>query len=210
MKTNDLKIYFSLRSPYSFLGLYRFKSLLPQLELDYELIAIYPPKEITDKPIATKPKLKYILQDIKRTFHAYDLPFKMPDPFDIKWVIPHAAFIYADQQGKGLEFACQSYAARFCRGEDISRQEILVQLAELCGLDSKEILEASKSRKYQRELLLNARKVSDDDVFGVPSFVYENEMFWGNDRLEWLVRMFFEKKGEPVPDLSADPMHRPF
>lgn len=210
MKAKGLRFYFSLRSPYSFLGLHRFKQFLPKLDLDYELIAISPPKQITDKPIAAPAKLKYIVQDIERIFQAYGLQLKMPRPFDCKWIIPHAAFLYADQQGKGLEFAYESYVSRFCQGEDISREETLTQLAESCELDANEILQAISNKKYQKELLLNGRKALDDNVFGVPSFIYNDEIFWGNDRFDWLIRKLHEERGIHVSDLSVDVMQRTF
>ena len=40
-----------------------------------------------------------------------------------------------------------------------------------------------------------------DTIFGVPFFVYRNQKFWGNDRLEWLLRAIFDDNGRAVPDL---------
>ena len=44
----------------------------------------------------------------------------------------------------------------------------------------------------------------EDSIFGVPYFVYRGEPFWGNDRIEWLVRAVRIAHGMPVVDLARD------
>ena len=43
-------------------------------------------------------------------------------------------------------------------------------------------------------------------IFGVPTFVLDGELFWGNDRLEWLIRRIDQSRGRAVPDLAARPL----
>ena len=52
--------------------------------------------------------------------------------------------------------------------------------------------------------------MQSDGVFGVPYFVYRERAYWGNDRLEWLLRDVAERLGRAVPDLRPDPLARPF
>ncbi len=47
----------------------------------------------------------------------------------------------------------------------------------------------------------NELEVSEDGLFGVPTFVYRGETFWGNDRIEWLIRAV--RRGAGVPEDDA-------
>ncbi len=47
-------------------------------------------------------------------------------------------------------------------------------------------------------------------VFGVPFFVYKDSIYWGNDRLEWLLREINDNFGTLLPDLTVDPFRRPY
>ena len=46
----------------------------------------------------------------------------------------------------------------------------------------------------------------DDGAFGVPLFIIRGERFWGNDRLDWLLRAVARSQGREVTDLAAEPL----
>ena len=52
--------------------------------------------------------------------------------------------------------------------------------------------------------------VKEEGVFCVPYFVYKDSAYWGNDRLEWLIREINSDSGIDVTDLASDPFKRPF
>ncbi len=210
MVDDTIRFYFSFRSPYSCLGLFRFYHFLPKLGVQYQLIPLVPPKEFTEKPIAAPDKLQYIITDVARIFKAYGLPIKMPDPFDVDWGIPHTAFVYADQQNKGLKFAYQAYMARYCEGKNLAEESALIEIAVKCELDPDALLSALTQRKFQKELLRSRRTMTEDAIFGVPTFVYHDDKYWGNDRFDWLVRQVYQDQGKTVTDLSIDPMSKVF
>jgi hypothetical protein len=47
-------------------------------------------------------------------------------------------------------------------------------------------------------------------LFGVPLFVYRDGRYWGNDRLEWVLRDIAGATGLDTPDLSEDVFACPF
>ena len=210
MEDDIIRLYFSFRSPYSCLGVYRFTHILNELELNYRLIPLAPTKEFVSQPMHSPDKLHYIGQDISRMFSAYGLTLTMPEPFDIDWSIPHAAFICADKYKQGLGFANKSYLARFSAGKNIADEQVLFEIADELELDRQELAFAYKKRIYQRELLRGRKLMKQDNVFGVPTFVYQGNLFWGNDRIEWLLRAIRQNRGYSVPDLSIDHMSRPY
>ena len=208
--SEKLVFYFSFRSPYSWLALYRLNLIKEVVPVEIQMIPVFPAKDKGDVMLSNRDKVKYITKDIIRITTAYGLDIKWPDPFDTDWLIAHTAYIYAEEQGKGLPFCLALYHARFLHGKDIGNEEILRDLAIANGLDAQALIEALDIRKYKKKLLQGMSSAKHAGVFGVPFFVYKDSAYWGNDRLEWLIREINKCSGVETPDLSIDPFKRPY
>jgi len=79
-----------------------------------------------------------------------------------------------------------------------------------CDLDAESLIDAKSKREYKRKLLKGMVSAGDEGVFGVPYFLYRDSAYWGNDRLEWLLREINDNFGLAIPDLSSDPFKRPY
>lgn len=207
---NKVTCYFSFRSPYSWLALYRLEKIIDDLPVEIEFIPIFPPPGMRTAAESNPAKFGYIRQDIKRFADAYGLEVRFPDPFDIRWLIPHSAFLFANDAGKGLEFCNVLFRSRFSEGKNIAKDEVLFQAANECELDGEELVKAARDRTFHSRVLDGMEKLAESNVFGVPAFFYNNNQYWGNDRLEWLLRDICRDRGERPPDLEADPLARPF
>ncbi len=208
--TDKLQFYFSLRSPYSWLALYRINLIQEELPVDIQMIPVFPAKDKEDVMLSDQNKVKYIVKDINRVSSAYGLSIKWPKPFDTDWLAVHIAYIYAQEQGKGLPFCLALYNARFLEGKDIGDEQILRDVATVSGLEADALIDAQSKQEYKRTLLQGLAGAKEDGVFGVPYFVYKDSAYWGNDRLEWLIREISSDSEQVIPDLSSDPFKRPF
>lgn len=203
--TDPVRFYFSFRSPYAWLAMHRLGPALRDLPVTVEYVPVYPPPQFPNDPAAVPAKLAYIAQDAARIGEAYGLTVHFPDKLDTEWVRPHAAFVYADSEGRGHEFAVEVFAARFSHGLDVGEDQTLADAASACGLDPTSIVKAAASPEFQQRVHAGmARGLTEDGIFGVPIFAYRGETFWGNDRIEWLVRAIQRAAGMTVPDLSED------
>jgi 2-hydroxychromene-2-carboxylate isomerase len=70
---------------------------------------------------------------------------------------------------------------------------VLAEIAEHCGLSRVEFLAALHDARYEVALTQSNTDAETDGVFGFPFFVYAGQKFWGNDRVEWLVRAIQQK-----------------
>jgi len=208
--TDNLRYYFSFRSPYSWLSLYRINLILDDLPIEIKMIPVFPAKDKEDVMLSDNNKVKYIVKDVNRVASAYGLDIKWPNPFDTDWLAVHVAYIYAEEQGKGIPFCLALYSARFLKGHDIGEEQILRESATACGLDAEALMEAQSKREYKKKLLQGMASAKEEGVFGVPFFFYKNSAYWGNDRIEWLMREINNHSGLVIPDLSTDPFKRPF
>ena len=207
---DSIRFYFSFRSPYSWLGFYRLSGIAEQLPVDIEYIPSFPPEDFPNDPRNNKTKSLYIAGDIKRFTEAYGLKTSWPKPFDTDWIIPHSAYIYAQDNDQGISFALNSYSLRFEQGKNIGDDQVLSNLAALSGLAPDKTVQAAHDKQFQDRVISGMKATVQDGMFGVPFFIYKGQKYWGNDRLEWLLRAIYRDAGKPVPDLVNDPFSRPF
>lgn len=209
MKDN-VRFYFSFRSPYSWLGTYRLQNIIKELPVSFELIPVFPPKDFKNDPEAIPNKVKYIGGDIKRIASAYGLTVNWPKVFDTNWIRPHAAFYSAQDQGKGLAFSLAMHKARFCDGQDLGDIHVIKNIAKELDLDSQAVAEAADNRSFHKRIIKGLAIADKDHIFGVPTFKYKDQTYWGNDRIDWLIRDINRDNEKSIPDLITDPFQRPF
>ena len=207
-ETHALRFYFSFRSPYSWLAFHRAQLAAARGGLELEYIPVFPPPDFPNDPARVPAKLAYIRHDVERLARAYGFGVKLPDELDCEWVKPHAAFLYALDRGCGPRFASVVYEARFSRGQALSDDAVIARCATEAGLaDAAAVVAAQNEKALQERVVLGMiRGVQQDGLFGVPLFVWKGERFWGNDRVEWLLRRIDESRGVVVPDLLSAPL----
>jgi carboxymethylenebutenolidase len=77
---------------------------------------------------------------------------------------------------------------RACWAEDrnIGDAQILAQIAADQGLDAAQLNGRSEQARSAYERY--TQEAIDRQVFGAPTYVVDNELFWGQDRLKFLDR----------------------
>jgi len=69
---------------------------------------------------------------------------------------------------------------------NVSDPDTLVMLADKSGLDGKALLEASSAAHFDTAFTDTTQAAIKRGVFGYPTYVYNDELFWGQDRLSFL------------------------
>ncbi len=101
-----------------------------------------------------------------------------------------ARLVIAAQQA-GVEVADLVAALlRACWAEerDIDDPATLAAIADGCGLDGRALTGAIDSDAVTRQFQANTDEAIARNVFGAPTFIHGDELFWGQDRLEFLER----------------------
>jgi len=190
--TDDLRMYFHFRSPYSRLGLHR----MVRAGLDPDLLVFPgPPKgnEFRD-PVKYPALMRYVTKDMLRLAVKYDLPTKRPRPFDVNFSPSSRAFVLAKAKGQGMAFALAVSDARWQFGKDISDLDVVREAARACDLDPSLVDEAQDNDDVRAAFSGYREAVEKDGAFGVPFFVAGKQAYWGQDRIDMLLE-----------DLGLDP-----
>ncbi len=69
---------------------------------------------------------------------------------------------------------------------DIGQKDILIPVAESVGLDAKEFEDTLDDPDKKKQLDENWKEAQELGVIGVPTFIVNDQIFWGNDRIEFL------------------------
>ena len=189
------RIYFSLRSPFSWMAVRQLEQRLPEAHDILEWVPFFEPDERSAAALRerggefhyvamSKAKHLYILQDTKRLAQRFGYQMKWPIDVDPWWELPHLAWIQAKRDGVHREFYHAVMAARWERGENICEPEVLHRIVTDAGLSPGSLLGAVDDPEI-RDLGLQAlMEIYVDDVFGVPYFKVGRQGFWGLDRLD--------------------------
>lgn len=189
------RLYFSLRSPFSWMAVRQLQERVPDA---HELIEFVPFFEPDAESLAaleaqggkfhyvamSKAKHLYILNDTKRLAakHGYDM--KWPIDVDPWWELPHLAWFKAGDLGVQQRFYDAVMTARWERGEDICEPAVLHRICTDAGLPAADLVSAPTDPEIRQRGVQALLDVYMDDVFGVPYFKLGRQRFWGLDRLE--------------------------
>ncbi|MER7751415.1 DsbA family protein [Kitasatospora sp. NPDC097643] len=215
------RVYFSFRSPYSWMALDQLERRFPQAP---ELIDYYPfwepdegilkalhgrDAEVLYTPMS-KAKHLYLLSDVKRSAQRFGYPLAWPIDHDQAWELPHLAWLKARRLGRERELYRALVEARWHRGEPICDPEVLARAADAAGLDGAELVAAEHDPEIRAEAVDALAAAYDDDVFGIPYFRIGRERLWGLDRIEDVLatlRTAFDEPadgaGEPAEGIPA-------
>lgn len=138
-------------------------------------------------PAEIPAKRVHTFRDVMRLAAAKGLPFVGPPghPFN-----PLPALRLSTAIGDAAarkDFVLAMYAACWEQGADVSDMAVLVQLATACGLDGDALAQAAVSPEIKQALTSATEQAIAAGVFGVPTFAYEGEFFWGADRIDSLL-----------------------
>jgi len=134
-----------------------------------------------------KAKIANRITDLHRWGKRHRLPFRMPTRFPIKTSPALRGALAMRRFGKEWAFMEAIFAAYWER-DDASVAELkgLRPVVEALGVDSDRFAALCESDEIRQELIAETDGGLARGVFGAPTFVVGNEIFWGKDRMEFI------------------------
>lgn len=129
-------------------------------------------------------KGRYMWRDIERLCEAQGLAWKRPSVFPRGSLLAsRIACRYADADWIG-NFIRDVYEANFVRDEAIDDAIVIARCLERAGQVPDPILESAKTPVVKEQLRQQTEKAMRLGIFGAPTLVVDDELFWGGDRIE--------------------------
>jgi len=137
-------------------------------------------------PFAGKPeKAAYMWRDIERRAGKYGLSVRVPAPYPLENLpLANQVALLGMQEGWGEDYVIATYRRWFLDGQPAGSEPNLSQSLREIGQDSDRVIEAATSSAIQDALATETEEAKRLGVFGAPSFVVDDEVFWGDDRLD--------------------------
>lgn len=194
----DLAIdyYLSLQSPWTYLGHQRLSELAERhgarvVLHPLNLGIVFPATGGLPLPKRAPARRFYRLVELHRWSDYLSLPLNLEPshfPADEKLA---AAMVLAQQErdpAAALRLAGAVLRAVWAEERDIGARDTLLTLAARLDLDGTALLEAAADPRFAEHVDQDSKAAVARGVFGVPTYVFRDELFWGQDRLDFLDR----------------------
>jgi 2-hydroxychromene-2-carboxylate isomerase len=89
---------------------------------------------------------------------------------------------------KALDFVADCMRAMWIEDRNIADNDTLAAILTACGLDAVALLAHARSAEVAARYIQHSQEAIARGVFGSPTYVYRDELFWGQDRLDFLDR----------------------
>ncbi len=209
--TNRVDVYWSFRSPYSFLATPGALNVKNDFDIDMQLRVVLPKALRTPDFFEGEnvKRIRYLLMDWPRRAELLGIKHGWPNPdpivqdMDTLKISKEQPYIYrlcalgveANRRGRGIEFVKEISHIIWGGVEGWDKGDHLKLAAERADLDLDDMEAAiAIPNEHLKEVEQNQKDLEAAGHWGVPTFVYNNEPFFGEDRIDSL-RFQLEKDG---------------
>jgi 2-hydroxychromene-2-carboxylate isomerase len=139
-----------------------------------------------DSPFNIYPaKGRYMWRDLERVCDAQGLPLKLPPArFPQNGLKAARLALVGEAEGWTPAFTRAVFAANYAEQKDISDDPTLATILERLAVDAQRAFAAANAPENKQALKAQTEEAAARGLFGAPSFIVGDELFWGNDRLE--------------------------
>ena len=193
-----IKLYYDFKSPFTYLAMepaYKLEEThrirLRFIPLELAIREAYG-GELEQRAQRDWDKVRYLYMDMRRFANERGMIIRGPQKiFDSRLALMGGLF--ADRNGRFRPYADRVFERFFRRELNIEDIDALAAVMAEAGLD------AAGFRCYAEaegpnDLRTAAAEAERDGVFGVPTFIVAGELFWGNDRVDWVVKKLDQMK----------------
>jgi 2-hydroxychromene-2-carboxylate isomerase len=186
--TKQIDFYFDFISPYSYLAHQKIKVIkqIKNINFDYKpvLVGGLHNLQCITAPAFIKPKLKHMMSDCTLIAKKDRYNFIWNSKFPINSLNIMRGYIFTNDGVKDLYLNIM-FDAYWKDNLDTSNEGILKTLLQRCEINSNDFFEGIKDAKIKDKLKNFTQEAHDKEIFGVPTFVVNDKIFWGQDRLEF-------------------------
>jgi len=186
-----LDFYFDIYSPYAYLGFHRLLGIAADCNcrINYQPVDLPHLKKAAGNTgpanIEIPPKIRYLLTDLKRWAKRYQLPFgDIPKGKDYSRI--NKGVFYAVHKEVADKYIAEAYALVWGRGGCADDDAELKKLATTMAWDEDDFMQYLVSSKAEQAFEDSNQQAIERGVFGVPTVMLGDDMWWGNDRLMFL------------------------
>ena len=183
--TKKIDFYFDFISPYSYLAHQKIKSI-KNVKFNYKPVLVgglHNLQGIT-APAFIKPKLKHMISDCDLIAKKDKSNFIWNTNFPINSLNLMRGYLFINVENRDL-YLNVMFDAYWKDNLNISNEEIIKTLIKKSKIEPISFFDGINDPKIKEELKNVTQEAHDKEIFGAPTFVVNDKIFWGQDRLEF-------------------------
>ena len=181
--SNHIDFYFDIISPYAFIA-YKNIIKIESIKFNYKPIllgGLHNLVEIT-APAFNKFKLKNMKNDCKLISKKNKINFNWNSKFPVNSLNIMRGYLFVEENKK-KEYLNTFFNAYWQDNIDLTSIENITKLLDNLSIDHKMFFEGINKQEIKDELKNITNEAFKKEIFGAPTFVVNNKIFWGQDRL---------------------------
>ena len=189
--SKTIDFYFDFISPYSYIAHKKIIKLNLRENFNYKPIllgGLHNLGKIT-APAFNERKMKNMKNDCNLISKKNNIPFIWNDKFPLNSLYLMRGLLFIDQDKKD-KFVDLCFDAYWKDNVDISTPKNIKNIITKCNIEENLFEKGIREQKIKDKLKDLTDKAFELEVFGAPTFVINNKLFWGQDRLEFALEEF--------------------
>ncbi len=191
--TKSLKFYFDFISPYSYLAYKKLRSINKdnKIKVTYNPILLGGLHKLggITAPAFNERKMKNMKNDCELIAKKNDIEFiwNLKFPINSLYLMRGYLVLNDDLKNRYFDICFDSY---WKNNLDISNKEVIEKILNFINLDTKKFYEDIENEKIKNKLKELTNQAFEKDIFGAPTFVVNDKIFWGQDRLDYALEEY--------------------
>ena len=138
-------------------------------------------------PVVVPAKAAYMNNDLKRFAKRYGVPFKFNPHFPINTLaLMRGAVAYQADAVVSSTYREAIFTAIWVEARNLNEPDVIGQVLGDAGLDPAELMNSIGEQTVKDQLIANTEEAVNRGVFGAPTFFVGDQMFFGQDRLDFV------------------------
>ena len=186
--TKSFDFYFDFISPYSFLAYKKLRFFKKDLKININykpilLGGLHKLGNIT-APAFNERKMKNMKNDCELVAKKNTIDFRWNDKFPVNSLNLMRGYLVINEKLKE-KFFDLCFDAYWKNNIDLSDKKNLENILYNCSINKDSFFKEIQEQKVKDELKQLTEKAFKKDIFGAPTFLVNNQIFWGQDRLDY-------------------------
>lgn len=186
----QVDFYFDYGSPTAYLAWHRLIDVCERhnADINYCPILLGGVFKATDNrsPAMVPAKGRWLFDDVTRHASKYNIPFEMNPHFIINTLLPMRGAMWALNEGLIEDWNRAVFIATWAEKRNVSDPDELMSIATAAGLDAAAMASAVQQPEIKQQLIDCTNAAVERGVFGAPTMYTDNEMHFGQDRIDWI------------------------
>ena len=188
-----IDFYFDFISPYSYLAHKRIRKIQKKekIKFNYKPILLGGLHNLAGitPPALIKSKKRFLIDDCEMVAKKFKIDFKFNEKFPINSLSLMRGILIINDDIKDL-FIDRFFDAYWSLNSDLENKEIVGEILKKINIDPVFFYQTITKQEIKDNLKNITQQAFDKKIFGAPSFIVNNKIFWGQDRLDYALDEF--------------------